>query len=143
MWNAGSAWAEALWGPPRNGTVALFGLGCVEQPPFRLPLALDSLGMPGCELHVRADIGVPAALDANGFAQILLPDLPGLWLYSQWAHFDDSANPAGLSWTNAISVLRAPPPPCPMTYVYRTGTVTNPVGFGPSEDGKITRLEYR
>lgn len=91
--------------PARFVAGVLVGTSRTRWGGFDLPLDLTRWGLPGCFLDVSVDVVVP--MQPNGgtsSASVAIPSDPsvvGLELFLQGLAVDPSANPAGLTTTNA------------------------------------------
>lgn len=75
-------------------------------PPIALPLQLDGIGMPGCQLWSAIDVTVPmfrVRAGASG-CRVAIPMLPGFGFFMQALVFDSAANSAGMILSNAVQV---------------------------------------
>ncbi len=74
-----------------------------------LPLALDALGAPGCQVLASGELLLPVVTDAAGTASLHLnvpadPDLAGAQLFAQWLVRDPALNPLGLIASGAAAL---------------------------------------
>jgi hypothetical protein len=93
------------------GTVGAIWLGTSNtvSGPFALPLALASLGMPGCTLLASFDSSTFVIADGTGVASrpLAVPNVAGLLgleIFAQALFVDPPANPAALTTTNALTL---------------------------------------
>lgn len=103
----------ALGGLPKT-TLTTIAIGASRTSWNGLPLPFDLTGhaMPGCSLLVGIDLYEPLVPDSAGIASLVVPWLPQLaWqeLHLQLAATDASANGAGLTVSNGLTLgLRLP-----------------------------------
>ncbi len=100
----GSAgFAVTLTGAP-SGTAAVFMLGAGS-----LDLDMAAFGAPGCSLYQGFDVLIPVATDAAGAVSLVAPipndpHLLGVTVNQQWAVFDASANPLGVTASEGLAI---------------------------------------
>ncbi len=106
----GRSFAVLATNPPIGETGALlFGRSRSHWLGGRLPLALGSAGMPGCELLVSAEVGEPlgTGLGTTGLA-LPVPSqvgLIGVHLHAQYLFRDPGLNAAGAALTNGVEIV--------------------------------------
>ncbi|MGE0142247.1 MAG: lamin tail domain-containing protein [Planctomycetota bacterium] len=89
-----------------GGTHAVFVLGLAPTP----PVFLDSIGMPGCALHVRVDATATVRIFGDtatlAMAIPLMPGLRGSTLYAQaFVPWSPAPNPIGAYMTNEVRAI--------------------------------------
>jgi hypothetical protein len=91
--------------PPGNSALVWLGTSRTQWETVRLPLDLASAGMPGCSLRVSPDFALPVFnRTGSAFLPLWLPSDPALLgasFFTQGLTVDRSANPLGLSVSNA------------------------------------------
>jgi len=91
--------------PPSTAALVLTGDSRTSWGAIPLPLALGAVGMPGCSLYVSGTLVLPAAAaGGRGVLTLAIPGdqvLVGAPLYNQAFIADPSANPLGVTSSNA------------------------------------------
>ena len=104
-WSAGTFRLELSSLPPGRSTLVWLGTSKTRFGFLKLPLDLGPVGLPGCALHVSADLTFPV-LNWNGTAALRLdvPDdasLLGASFFNQALAADPGANAFGAVVSNA------------------------------------------
>ena len=102
-----STFSLSLTGAAAN-LAALFMLGSIS-----LDLDLTGFGASGCSLYQDMAVLIPALTDTAGSSSVALPipndpHLLGSTVYQQWAVFDASANPLGITTSEGLAIRIQP-----------------------------------